>query len=150
MSDRDDVVETMIRYGVTIDRKDWDGLAGCFTDDCVADYQGWGEFRGGHEVSDFCRTGVESLDATQHLFGNFLVQLDGDAASFQCYVQAQHYLADAAGGPVFTVGGYYDNAARRTSDGWRISRFMFRATWTTGNPGVLAHQDMDERVPGID
>ena len=149
MSDRDDVIETMILYGVTIDRKDWAGLAACFTDDCVAEYQGWGKFRGGREVANFCRHGVVDLDATQHLFGNFLVQLSGDEASCQFYVQAQHYLASAPGGPVFTVGGYYDNAARRTSAGWRISRFMFLATWTTGNPEVLAHQDMDERVPGV-
>ncbi len=149
MSDRDDIIETMIRYGVAIDRKDWNGIAACFTDDCVADYQGWGEFRGGREISEFCRHGVTELDATQHLFANFLVEQAGDDASFQCYVQAQHYLASASAGTTFTIGGYYDNAARRTAAGWRISGFMFRAMWTTGNPGVLGHQDMDDRVPGV-
>jgi 3-phenylpropionate/cinnamic acid dioxygenase small subunit len=149
MSDRDDVVEIMTRYGVMIDRRDWDGLAACFTDDCVADYQGWGEFHGGREVSDFCRTSVDPLDATQHLFGNFLVELDGDGASVQYYVQAQHFRASAPGGATFTVGGHYDNTARRTREGWRISSFVFRATWTAGNPDVLGHQQMDERVPGV-
>jgi hypothetical protein len=145
--DRDDVVELMVRYGLGIDRKDWALFEGCFTPDVHAVYEGFGDFRGYDALEGFVRPSVEALDATQHTLTNFLVQLDGDVATFQCSVIATHVRRGTAGGDVFTVGGPYDNRAVRTPDGWRIDRFHFHATWTSGNEAVLHHVAMDEAVP---
>jgi hypothetical protein len=147
ISDRDQVIEMMVSYGAAIDRRDWTLFRRCFTHDVLAVYEGFGEFTGYDAVEEFVRPSVEPLDATQHMLTNFLVKLDGDAATFQCYVQAQHIRQDASGGHLFTVGGPYDNGAIRTPDGWRMDRFRFTATWTAGNPDVLHHVEMDERVP---
>jgi hypothetical protein len=140
---RDDVVELMVRYGAAIDRKDWGLFERCFTPDVVAVYEGFGNYHGYSEIEGFVRPAVEPLDATQHLLSNFLVQLEGAAATFQCYVQATHIRRSAAGGPRFTVGGPYDNHAVLTGDGWKMDRFRFWATWTDGNPEVLHHVAMD-------
>lgn len=147
MSDRDDVVELMVRYGAGIDRKDWELFRRCFTPGIHAVYEGFGEFHGYEALEEFVRPSVEPLDATQHTLTNFLVQLSGDTAEFQCYVIANHVRKDAAEGHLFTVGGPYDNRAVRTDDGWRIDRFRFWASWTSGNPAVLHHVEMDEQVP---
>jgi hypothetical protein len=144
---RDDVVELMVRYGVAIDRKDWAGFRACFTPDVEAVYEGFGTYHGHDELEGFVRPAVTSLDATQHLFSNFLVQLDGDSAQFQCYVQATHVKLATPGGNRFTVGGPYDNHAVLTPEGWKMDRFRFWATWTDGNDAVLHHVDMDENVP---
>jgi hypothetical protein len=146
MSERDDVVELMVRYGAGIDRKDWALFRRCFTTDVHAVYEGFGEFHGYEALEAFVRPSVEPLDATQHLLTNFLVQLDGDKATFQCYVQAQHIRNAAAGGHFFTIGGPYDNRALRTAEGWRMDRFHFKVAWTSGNPAVLHHVEMDELV----
>lgn len=142
-SDRDHVVELMIRYGVALDRRDWSMFRACFTPDIVAVYEGFGTYEGHDALEGFVRPSVEPLDATQHLFANFLVQLDGDGASFQCYVQAQHVKQDLPGGHLFTIGGPYDNHAVRTPDGWKMDRFKFWVTWTGGNPDVLHHVEME-------
>ena len=143
MSDRDDVVELMVRYGAGIDRKDWELFRSCFTPGIHADYVGFGVFEGYEALEGFVRPSVEPLDATQHTLTNFLVQLDGDTATFQCSVIAVH----ARDGGVFTIGGPYDNRAVRTPDGWQMDRFRFWATWTTGDESVMHHVQMDDRVP---
>jgi SnoaL-like domain len=141
-SDRDGIVETMSRYGRTCDTKDWSLLETCFTADAVIRYSPkfGDEIPSRDSLRDYLVHALTPLDATQHLFGNFEVESDGETGSFRCYVQAQHVRLDAPGGHVFTVGGRYLNRVTLGEDGlWRMTLLEFEPTWTNGNPEVLAH-----------
>lgn len=140
--DRDGIVEAMHRYGRACDTKDWSLLATCFTEDAVIRYSATfgDEIPSRDALRDYLVHALTPLDATQHLFGNFEVERDGDTGTFRCYVQAQHVRLAAPGGHLFTVGGRYLNHATRGADGlWRMTLLEFDPIWTGGNPGVLAH-----------
>jgi hypothetical protein len=142
MSDRDGVVECMVRYGRACDSRNYALLETCFTDDAVIRYTRSfaDEIHGRADLETYLVRALTTLDATQHLFGNFEVETDGATGRFRCYVQAQHVRLEAAAGHLFTVGGRYENEVVRGGDGlWRMTLLDFEPTWTGGNPDVLSH-----------
>ncbi len=142
MDDRGNVIEAMVRYGRAIDTREYGLLESCFTEDAVIRYSSSfaDEIRGRAALESYLLDTVTTLEATQHLFGNFEVEVTGDQARFRCYVQAQHVRLGTPGGHLFTVGGRYENTAVRGSDGrWRMTLLEFEPTWTGGNPAVLDH-----------
>src|SRR6185312_3051427 len=78
------------------------------------------------------------LSSTQHLIGNVLVTLAGDAADSVCYLQAQHVRPGTDGGDMFIIAGRYLDRFVRTPDGWQIAQRRFETFWTEGNPAVTA------------
>jgi hypothetical protein len=140
-SDRDEIVEAMAWYGRAIDRRDWGLLEKAFLPDAVIRYAGFGgELAGIPALVEYLEGAIPGLDATQHLFGSFIVDTEGDSGHFSCYVQAQHVrLAAGEHATTFTVGGYYENDVRRGPDGWRMTLLDFVPTWTSGNPAVIEH-----------
>jgi len=137
--DRQAIDDVLHRYAIALDAHDWDLLRSCFTPDAVADYLDLGGIKDGREaIVDLCRTALEGLDASQHLIGTPLAEVHGDEATARCYLQAQHVFKGAPGGDAFLVGGTYVDRLVRTRDGWRIAHRTLHATWTDGNPEVLA------------
>jgi hypothetical protein len=147
MSDRDGVIECMVRYGRACDMRDYSLLATCFTEAAVIRYTRSfsDEIHGRAALETYLGHALTTLDATQHLFGNFEVEANSDEGRFRCYVQAQHVRLDAEGGHLFTVGGRYHNDVVRGEDGlWRMTVLDFEPTWTGGNPDVLGHVMPDD------
>jgi hypothetical protein len=140
-TDYEQVQELMVRYGRAIDTRDLLALRRCFTADMVARYASFAKELHGHgELEAYIHSAVTRLDATHHMFMNFIVDLEGDAGRFSCSVQAQHVLANAPGGGLYTVGGDYLNDVVRTPEGWKMTRLDFRPLWTSGNPDLVAHE----------
>jgi len=133
-----------VRYATALDRRDWALLHTFFTPDVEGDYGG-GRPLHGHEAGEaMCRQALEPLTVSQHLLGNFMVEVSGDTASSSCYLQAQHVKPGTPGGDNFIVAGTYTDRLVRTADGWRIARRRLEVTWTAGNPDVLR---VDAPVP---
>ena len=66
------------------------------------------------------RGALEPLDASQHLLGNIVVEVNGDDATSVCYFQAQHVRAGTPGGDTYFIAGSYADRLVRTPQGWRI------------------------------
>ena len=97
LRDRLDIVELHHRYAWALDHREWKLLEECFTPDGGVDYGDLGgELEGAAEIAAFCRQALEGLDASQHLIGNTMVQLEDDRATSTCYFQAQHVFAGAS------------------------------------------------------
>jgi SnoaL-like domain len=61
--------------------------------------------------------------ATHHAISNLRCAIDGDRATVQAHIHAEHWAPRevAAGGPnCWLVVGFYDNVAARTPQGWRL------------------------------
>ena len=93
--------------------------------------------KGYDALEQVCRAALEPLDVSQHLLGNFTVELDGDGAECECYLHAQHVRAGTAGGEQYVVAGTYRDTLRRDADGWLITHRTLDVVWTAGNPAVL-------------
>ncbi len=145
--DRQAVVDVCVRYATALDRRDWDLLRTCFTPDAEGDYAGIGALHGYQELEDVCRRALEPLAASQHLLGNFAVDVVGDEATAASYFQAQHVKPGTPGGDNYIVAGTYDDRHVRIEHGWRIAHRRLTVTWTDGNADVLASLTSEEARP---
>ncbi|QGV78562.1 nuclear transport factor 2 family protein [Streptomyces ficellus] len=140
-ADRLDVIDTCTRMGWYTDQRDWDALERVFTDEVRLDYT---SLNGGEPAVLPAKDLVAawsgllgSFTATQHVFSNFLVDLDGDAAVCTAMFQATHRMPNEHGGPLWTLGGHYRFGLVRGGDGWRVADVVMTATWADGNQQLL-------------
>lgn len=137
-------IETVIsRLLRMVDDRDWTGLPSVFTEQVQVDYTSlWGgepETLHRDALIGRWRDLLSGLDATQHLGGNVLAEIDADGhgASAVSNVIGVHRLTNPTGGPLWTVGGTYHTRLFRTGDGWAISSLTLRVAWTEGNTNIM-------------
>jgi SnoaL-like domain len=135
LEDRALISETVIKYAVAVDRRDWEMFADCFTDPVHADYSA-----NGLPATDFARDdlvaivrdAVNGYTATQHLSPNHLIEFDDhdpDRAICTSYMYAQHHVDATENGEFLLLRGSYTNHMLRTADGWRIERLIQHISW---------------------
>ncbi len=141
IEDRLAILELIGRLSLTIDAKDWDTMGQLFTDTVHHDRT---SLTGGEPytapVAQFVegwRQTLQAMDAVHHQITNHVISLDGDEATCAANMQGIHVLANASGGPMWTVGGRHDYQLKRTPGGWRIAGLTFTLQWATGNMNVL-------------
>ncbi|AMO61477.1 bile acid 7-alpha dehydratase [Mycolicibacterium phlei] len=132
MSDRDDIIDVLVRYATGIDSRDWDLLRSCFTDDATFDYGPIGLWSNPDSLTRYMK-GAHS-GPSMHRLTNFAITVDGDTATARTYVDAT-VMGPGGVGAVENFG-WYDDRLVRTPDGWRIA---FRRTTLHGIrlPGLL-------------
>ena len=114
------VMSVMTRYATSVDVKDLDRYATCFAEDLKVYGYGSETIVGRDRYLDYVREALTNYSRTQHLLGNFEIDVNGDEASMRSYVQAMHVpLADPE--KVFVLWAIYDDRLIRTPDGWRIT-----------------------------
>jgi len=134
---KQEIADLCANYAYALDRKDWAALRECFTDAPVFLHPG-GRVDGIDGIVDRARGALDALDASQHLLGNIVVEVDGDTAQSVCYFQAQHLRAGALGGDTYIIAGSYTDRLVRTPQGWRISERVQDYLWRDGNRAVVA------------
>lgn len=138
--DREAVANVIKRYARAIDTKDWALLETVFTEDLEADFRSFGgrEVQHGRDTwIGIVKGTIAGFDATQHLTGNHVAEVDGDRATLNAYIIAAHWLHESRGDSEYTVGGDYDIELRREADGWRIRKYTLNVTWHRGNRDLL-------------
>ena len=120
---RQDVADLLVRYATGIDRRDWELLRSCFTDDCVADYGHVGTWSSGDEITEWMRRTHEPLGHSLHRITNPSVTSDGEVVTARSYVDAIVLGPDNVSGA--QAAGWYDDVVVQTDDGWKIARRRF-------------------------
>lgn len=138
MSDsRADIHDLLVRLAIAQDDHDWDALTACFAPDAVYDHPG-GRLVGVDHIVARTRTALTPLDASQHLIGTILVEVDpGDErATASSYFQAQHVRHGTEGGDLLTIAGTYRDELARGARRWQITHRTQSYSWRHGNPDV--------------
>lgn len=143
LTDREQLYDLMVRYGRAVDTYDTALIRSCFTDDATLRYDpinGEGHLMRGWE--DFSTFWVQMQEPMQcmHQFTNFTFEISGDDAAYSCLLLAQHWpRGQAFSGKMslYTVGGRYDDRARRTERGWRIYEHREKTFWDCGDPRMV-------------
>lgn len=137
LADERAVINLASRYCWALDTKQFDELRTVFLPDAFA-ILGGTECHGIDAIIKRISSALTRLDASHHLVGSHLVAVDGDEATHQCYLQAQHVLRGTEGGDLWMVAGTYHDQCVRTPEGWRIKERILSRVWTDGNPNVAA------------
>ncbi|MCY3633618.1 MAG: nuclear transport factor 2 family protein [bacterium] len=137
LADEQAVINLASRYCWALDTQEFEELRNIFTPDAFA-ILGGTQCYGIDAIIQRISSALTRLDVSHHLVGSHVVTVDGDRATHQCYLQAQHVLQGTEGGDLWMVAGTYDDKMVRTPDGWRISQRILSRVWTEGNPDVAA------------
>lgn len=122
MTDRDEVFDLTVRYATAIDSRQYELLSTVFTEDADLNYGEVGQWKSAADIIEFMDLAHAGAANTLHRMSNQVIEIDNDTASVRTYVDALILAADGSG---VNAIGFYDDAAVRTPDGWRISKRTF-------------------------
>lgn len=131
-----DVLAVLARYSTALDTRDWRLLEDVFTPDLVYDAGEW-TTRSFEAYLARLRPYLEGCGPTQHLLGNYQVELDGDAASSIVYVRAFHRGTRELADTTYEMMGEYRDELVRTPAGWRSRHRTLRLHAELGSRAVL-------------
>jgi hypothetical protein len=137
-TDREQIQELMATYAYCIDARDYAGLADCFLEGCTAKYSGHSPaLNNRDEIMAHMKLALTPLDATQHLFANFLIDVDGDQANLRAGILAQHVKNGANGPETYLSGGKYTVELKRAGGKWKLAKVQGQPVWNIGNAALL-------------
>jgi len=131
VTDRDAIVDVLVRYATGIDTRDWALFRTCFTEKCHADYGDIGVWDGVDAITEFMTVSHADMGHTLHRMTNMAITVNGDGATSRSYVDALLMMGD--GKTAISAQGFYDDELVRAGDGWRIAR----RTFTTVRIGMI-------------
>lgn len=138
MTDREAIQQLVAIYARALDEKDYETIASCFAADAEVEYVSFSAaMTGRDEIMAHMKKALEPLTATQHLFTNFIIELDDAAASLACDVLAQHIAGAGGGAETFLSGGKYQVGLRRTDGRWAFASVVARSVWSVGERDML-------------
>jgi hypothetical protein len=136
------VQETISRFFIAVDSRNWDEVKKLFADTVLLDYT---SMAGGEPANLLSEQIIESwkgllpgFDSTHHQLGNFIIKADLEVAKAFCYVTATHYLKNDSGNNVWTVVGSYDLELVSTCSNWLITKMKFNLKYIDGNSALPA------------
>jgi hypothetical protein len=135
--DREAIADLLHGYCRYADLNDPDGIAACFTDDCVADYgPGVGApARGAEARRAEAARDLSLFAATSHHLSNITVTFDhADRARATSVLYAWHRPRD--GGSDWTLWAQYHDVVVRTRSGWRIAERRMLVAGADGFPAT--------------
>jgi hypothetical protein len=131
LADRLAIQDCLVRYSRGIDRLDEDLIRSAYWEDSTDDH---GNYRGnGHEFAAFAVPRLRrAFETTHHVLSNSTVDLDGDRAHVETYVQALHvHHPDEQGHRrTFLFGGRYVDRMERRGAEWRIADRVVVRDWS--------------------
>ena len=134
--------ELIFRTVHALDARDWRAYGTSFVADVVFDFREHGaapaEARrlivGLDKIIALQRSVIEGFDVAQHHVTNILHVIDGDHATTDCYLYAEHFLNTDRGDRSVSLGGRYQISSHRYAEGWKVQRWRFHSPWMRGNP----------------
>ena len=128
--DRFEIIETMNKYAIGIDTKDYSLFRSIFLDDVkvkVIFDPNWREegevsFNSKEDWVAYVKESIDQYRATQHMLGNPMISFDGEIAVVRTDLQATHYYIDNP--EVKTVlWGFYETHMVKDQN-WKIIKHI--------------------------
>jgi hypothetical protein len=136
-STRDLIVEVINKLFVYTDSQDWNKLQSeVFAGQVLFDMSSMGGEKMNTTSKNICeiwRKGFVGIDWINHLAGNYLIEINADAATVFAYATATHYKESATHGKTREFVGTYSIHLTNSATGWRIDEFKYNLKYSTGN-----------------
>lgn len=127
--DRQQIVDTLLRYASSVDQKDYRTLRTTFADDAVAQYgEGADVIEGGDTIVAWIDQMTVSKAWQHHMLNVYHVDIDGDEA--QCLTYHTSHQADRdAPDTVHVIVARYRDVVRRIDGTWKIADKRMELCW---------------------
>jgi hypothetical protein len=134
--DRFAIIETVDRYALALDARDWALLDRVFTPDATGDF---GQFQCADReaIRQMIRSNLGGCGPTQHLLGVYRIEISGHEATSVCAIRAHHLGRGEQARVEYECFGEYRDRLVRTRDGWRIRHRAMHLTHETGDRSIL-------------
>lgn len=144
-ADKFAIVETLYRFAAGIDLQDNELLASAFAPDAISDFGPAGKkagfeypvLKGRDNIVAALSESLRGIDTT-HSVSNPRVILNGDKASMDALVEAQH-LPMADHSRYYLMKNRYDVELIRQGDVWVIQHVTIDNVWRNGDSTVLTN-----------
>jgi SnoaL-like domain len=121
LCDERDVERRLILFARAMDERDWAAMSEILAEDAQGDF-GTGRLQGSAAIVEMIRGFLDSCGPTQHLVGNVVIDVDGDAATSRAYIHDVHLSSGADPSTRFyTLGDYRDTWQRRADGSWCLT-----------------------------
>jgi hypothetical protein len=134
--DRLAIMDVLTTYALACDTRQWDLFDRVFTEDLVAEV-GTQSSVGRQARVDGIRSNLGGCGPTQHLLGNFRIDVLGDEATCSTSVRALHIGAGERSHLTYEICATYHDRLRRTPEGWRIHHRRMEIPISMGTMEVL-------------
>ncbi|MFI2232767.1 nuclear transport factor 2 family protein [Nocardia testacea] len=134
LTDRAEITALVDRLSRALDEGDFDRFRTIYTADATARTPG-GEARGRDALTAQAARTHSPDKVIQHFVSNIAIDLAGDSAEIRANLLAVFAPAptdNALPAPGYTLGEVYRFAARRTAEGWRLTRVHSTPLWSVG------------------
>jgi len=124
---RDRIRQCIVRLARGEDRRDAELISASYWPDSVTDY---GVFAGSFEkYLAWVVPGSPAIPVTQHILGQSVIDLKGEAASAETHVTSYHRVAMGAEERDTVIGGRYLDRLERRGGDWRIAERTMLYDW---------------------
>jgi uncharacterized protein (TIGR02246 family) len=138
MTDREQIQQLVAIYARALDARDYTTIADCFAPDASAEFVGFSGPMSGREAIDaHMKKALGPLAITQHMFTNFIIEIDGDSATLYCDAMGQHVTGEGEDAETYLSGGKYNAEMRRRDGQWRFQNLVAKAIWGMGDREML-------------
>jgi hypothetical protein len=128
LADREAIRDCLYRYARGMDRCDEEMLRSAYWEDAVDDHLAFSGTR--EELIAWSMPIVRTMDQGQHIIGNILIRLHGNAADAESYFYGFHRVRGPDGQPRDSVGaGRYVDKFEKRDDEWRIIKRLVVTDW---------------------
>jgi 3-phenylpropionate/cinnamic acid dioxygenase small subunit len=137
VADRQAIITVLNRYAEACDTKRWALFDDVFTPDAAGDFGPDFQVQGRRAIVEMVAFHLGGCGPTQHLLGNYVVDVDGDEARASCKIRAFHVGAGNDHDRSYEVFGEYHDRLVRAGGVWRISRRRMAVTIELGTHDIL-------------
>lgn len=137
VSDRMAIAQGLDQYALLFDERNFaEKLPDLFLDDAsVSLPPGDEDHRGMAGLAAYHERTMAPFGPTHHVFANYLINLQGDRASFRANTLVTHVIQgsnQAAESHLFIAGGVLTGTALRVGNTWKFSRVKLDPVWRQG------------------
>ncbi len=140
-----EIIELLNRFAMSVDKRDYEALRSCLTDEVNFDYSALGRTfsRSADNFVSEVKEGHRGIDGIQHVTSNHLIELEVSSAFCECNYIASHSIRSAEEEFFWSLGGRYDYRLTRTDEGWKISQCKIYVAWSSGDRQKFATAQTD-------
>jgi hypothetical protein len=136
-AERQAIIEVLNRYAEACDTRRWALFDDVFTPDAVGDFGPDFQVRGRDAIVGMVALHLGGCGPTQHLLGNYVVDVDGSEATTSCKIRAFHIGAGRDDNRSYEVFGEYHDRLVRVNGTWRIRHRRMVVTIELGTHDIL-------------